>query len=312
MFYDKVVGRWQVVKKEILLLESKTEKTHREVNLLLNGLIKGRRFINKNTVQLVRDYIFSDCSLKEVGLKYHISKDGVWMKLWDVCKSEKATFKMLLSYRKLLKELGKLQVEEKKLNGQLEKVESILSEIRSRYEIGEEITSSWARDNFSHNVLCRGWFGSWEQTVNHALLPLNKTYDDVRKDRKQFAYLGRKFEKWVKDVYDVLTDGKFIYNRRMKVSKLRPDFQFGNRLEEVKLCLTPTTYGVAVAKYLKHTRKLVIIYLLRWYTGKLHQGVRLKDAISFVPELNRIGRSDLVEQLFCLKKNACDFIFCNR
>ena len=312
MFYNKVVGRWQAVKKEILLLESKTEKTHREVNLLLNGLIKGRRFINKNTVQLVRDYIFSDCSLKEVGLKYHISKDGVWMKLWDVCKSEKATFKMLLSYRKLLKELGKLQVEEKKLNGQLEKVESILSEIRSRYEIGEEITCSWAQMVFSHYTLCKSWFGSWGQTVDNALLPLGKSYEDVRKDVKQFSYFGRKFEKWVKDVYDVLAENKFVYNRKMKNGRLRPDFQFGNRVEEVKLCLTPGSYGVAVDRYLKQTRKLVIVYLLRWYTGKVHRGVKLKDAFSFVPELSRIGRSDLVEQLFCLKKNTCDFIFCNR
>jgi len=181
--------------------------------------------------------------------------------------------------------------------------EELLAIMREHYEKGLPLDLSSFREIRGASVfgIIRKRFGTYE----HAITELGLDYTKIRKDALSRAFKGVVFEKYVAEAFKILRpELRYQKSSTFEGKRSRPDF----RNDMIKLWVDAKIdswsggVGLTARNYLKHCKRLEIIYL----TG--NPRVWIDDSVEFIPiadyydQLKEIGREDFVRDFEKLRK----------
>ena len=179
----------------------------------------------------------------------------------------------------------------------------VRTELNTLIENGEDLNSVYISKKYSGLFhACSRYYGSLE----NALISLGIDYDKIRKDRYQESFKGLIFEKYVKQIFEII-GRKVAYHPPIEFEGViyYPDFidktgtiidcklnSWGGRIEET------------IDKYLKFDKNIIIIYLLgeprKWY----NEFVVFKWVKDYYPQLKKIGKEDIIYDLSLLENGV--------
>jgi hypothetical protein len=175
----------------------------------------------------------------------------------------------------------------------------IITEIQRLHELDSDLNAIFIRDN--HLDLFKASinkFGNW----NFALKQAGFNPEEIRLDRKTSSYKGIILEQIVEELYSI---SGIEVERKPMINGCQPDFVEMSKNLWVDVKLRSWSVGIddTIAKYLKHTNRLQIIFLgggARNWNNPEVQFIWLFDKF---PLLNKLdNNSKLIQRIRVLEK----------
>ena len=232
---------------DICLSEEKCAEYKNKLECIFAKVIcspKGLYFRRGETISLTligfMKYCLSTCSCKVLVQDSKVDDKAIMWAGKVLLTRLGVSKEQLYAYRNEAKKLIRLRYKKTKLLKRLFFVKhKVLGAIKVEYLSGRPLNASRALDLAFYQTAKR-WFGSYGAAVDEALAKYGISYKDIRLDKNVFVRCGKQLEIWVLHAKECLGDTNFVYHGKLGSpalgsSRLRPDFVYPDRLEEVKL-----------------------------------------------------------------------------